>query len=87
VWFTGREEKLWREFVLADDPHEEAFRRGDWAVGDDMFRRRACLASISTESPGANENALRDQERCICNRLSPNQGIGVGWSVSREATR
>jgi REP element-mobilizing transposase RayT len=25
------------------NPHEEAFRRGDWAVGDDSFRRRACL--------------------------------------------
>jgi putative transposase len=38
-----RRQKLWREFVLADDPHEEAFRRADWTVGDDTFRRRACL--------------------------------------------
>jgi hypothetical protein len=48
---------------------------------------RISLASISTEPFGVNENALYDQEKCICSSLPPNQGIGVGWSVSREATR
>jgi putative transposase len=35
-----RRQQLWQEFVLGEDPREEALRRGDWAVGDDAFRRR-----------------------------------------------
>jgi hypothetical protein len=40
----ARRQQLWREFLLADDPREEAVRRGDWTIGDDDFRRRALLA-------------------------------------------
>src|SRR5262249_39626032 len=37
---AGRRQQLWREFLLGDDPREAAVRQGDWAVGDDAFRRR-----------------------------------------------
>jgi putative transposase len=40
----GRRQQLWREFLLADDPREEAVRCGDWAVGDGDFRRRVLVA-------------------------------------------
>jgi putative transposase len=33
-----RRRVLWREFPLAEDPREEAVRRGGWALGDDDFR-------------------------------------------------
>jgi putative transposase len=36
----ARRQRLWREFLLGDDPREEAVRKGDWAVGDDGFRGR-----------------------------------------------
>jgi len=32
----------WRAFLLGGDPREEKVRRGDWAIGDDEFRVRAC---------------------------------------------
>ena len=31
----------WREFLLGEDPKEEAFQQGDGAVGDEAFRLRA----------------------------------------------
>ena len=40
----ARRQQLWREFLLADDPREEVVRRGDWAIGDDHFRRRVLVA-------------------------------------------
>ena len=36
---AGRQRR-WREFLLGDDPLEEAVRRGDWAIGDESFRQR-----------------------------------------------
>jgi putative transposase len=36
----ARRQQLWRDFLLGADPREEAVRRGDWAVGDEDFRRR-----------------------------------------------
>jgi putative transposase len=35
-----RRQALWREFLLAEDPREEAIRHGDWCIGDDAFRDR-----------------------------------------------
>ena len=35
-----RRQELWREFLMKEDPVEEAVRREDWAIGDDEFRRR-----------------------------------------------
>jgi putative transposase len=35
-----RRRQLWREFVLGEDVREAAVRRGDWAVGEEAFRRR-----------------------------------------------
>ncbi len=37
---VGRQQR-WREFVLGSDPREEQVRQGDWAIGNDDFRRRA----------------------------------------------
>jgi putative transposase len=34
-----RRQELWREFLMKEDPVEEAVRREDWAIGDDDFRR------------------------------------------------
>jgi hypothetical protein len=31
---------LWQEFLLGEDEREAAIRRGDWALGDDDFRKR-----------------------------------------------
>jgi putative transposase len=45
-----RRRQLWREFLLGEDPREEAVRRGDWAVGDDRFRRRA-LQELGRPAP------------------------------------
>jgi len=33
-------QRRWREFLIREDPREEAFRRADWAVGDEGFRRQ-----------------------------------------------
>jgi hypothetical protein len=45
------------------------------------------LASISTVPSSVNENDICGQENRMAKRLSPNQGIGVGSSARREATR
>lgn len=37
-------QQLWREFLLGEDAREEAVRRGDWAIGEEDFRRRVGLA-------------------------------------------
>jgi len=37
---AARRQRLWREFLMGDDPLEEEVRRGDWALGDASFRRR-----------------------------------------------
>jgi putative transposase len=39
-----RRQQLWRAFLLGEDPREEVVRRGDWAVGDEDFRRRVLMA-------------------------------------------
>jgi hypothetical protein len=31
---------LWQEFLLGEDEREASIRRGDWALGDDDFRKR-----------------------------------------------
>ena len=35
----SRRQQLWQEFLLGEDVHEKVVSRGDWAVGDDDFRR------------------------------------------------
>ncbi len=40
----ARRQELWRAFLLGQDPREEVVRRGDWAVGDEDFRRRVRVA-------------------------------------------
>ncbi|HEX5271443.1 MAG TPA: transposase [Gemmataceae bacterium] len=36
----ARRRHLWREFLLGNDPKEEAVRRSDWVVGGEEFRRQ-----------------------------------------------
>jgi putative transposase len=36
----ARRQALWRDFLLGDDPKEEAVRRDDWVIGGPAFRRR-----------------------------------------------
>jgi putative transposase len=45
-----RRQQLWQEFLLGEDAREETVRRGDWAVGDDSFRRRA-LQELGRPAP------------------------------------
>jgi putative transposase len=40
---ASRRQKAWRAFLMAEDPREDAVRRGDWVIGDEAFRRRALL--------------------------------------------
>jgi hypothetical protein len=40
----ARRQERRREFPLGDDPREEVVGRGDWAVGDEEFRRRVLVA-------------------------------------------
>jgi putative transposase len=37
----ARRQQRWREFLLGEDPKEEAIRRQDWLVGDEGFRQEA----------------------------------------------
>ncbi len=37
---VGRRRELWREFLAGEDVRETAIRQGNWAIGDDDFRRR-----------------------------------------------
>jgi putative transposase len=37
-------QQQWQRFLLADDRREAMVRRGDWAIGDDEFRKRVLLA-------------------------------------------
>jgi putative transposase len=37
---AARRQALWRDFLLGDDPKEEAVRRDDWVIGGAAFRRR-----------------------------------------------
>jgi putative transposase len=36
----ARRQQLWREFLLGADVREDVVQRGDWAIGDEDFRRR-----------------------------------------------
>jgi putative transposase len=36
----SRRQELWREFLLGEDPKEEAVHAGEWVIGDEDFRRR-----------------------------------------------
>jgi putative transposase len=46
VWYRDlgpdapRRQQRWREFLLGEDPHEEAIRGGDWIEGSEAYRRR-----------------------------------------------
>jgi hypothetical protein len=46
VWYRDlgpdgmRRQQRWREFLLGEDPHEDAVRRGDWIEGSENYRRR-----------------------------------------------
>jgi putative transposase len=46
VWYRDlgpdatRQQQRWREFLLGEDPHEEAIRHGDWIEGREAYRRR-----------------------------------------------
>jgi REP-associated tyrosine transposase len=39
---AARRQKLWREFLMSEDPREPEVERGDWAVGDARFRLGLC---------------------------------------------
>ena len=39
---AARRQKLWREFLVSEDPREPEIERGDWAVGDARFRLGLC---------------------------------------------
>jgi putative transposase len=36
----ARRQQLWREFLLAEDPKEQAIQASEWVIGDENFRRR-----------------------------------------------
>ncbi|HLJ96596.1 MAG TPA: transposase [Gemmataceae bacterium] len=36
----ARRQELWRQFLLGEDPKEEALHASEWAIGDEDFRRR-----------------------------------------------
>jgi len=36
----ARRQRLWRDFLLAEDPREPKIRQGDWAIGDEDFQKR-----------------------------------------------
>jgi hypothetical protein len=46
VWYQSlgadakERQQRWREFLLAEDPHEEVVRSANWVIGDDDYRRR-----------------------------------------------
>jgi putative transposase len=46
VWYqslgadAAQRQQRWREFLMADDRHEEVVRRHDWTIGNEGFRRR-----------------------------------------------
>jgi putative transposase len=46
VWYQDlapdatRRQQRWREFLLGDDPQEDAIRRVDWVEGSEAYRRR-----------------------------------------------
>jgi putative transposase len=42
---------LWRDFLMGSDPREEAMGRGDWAIGDEYFRRRVLDVSAPRATP------------------------------------
>jgi putative transposase len=33
-------QRRWREFLMGEDPKEQAFLRADWVVGDETFQKR-----------------------------------------------
>jgi putative transposase len=35
-----RRQRLWREFLLGEDPKEETIQASEWAIGSEDFRRR-----------------------------------------------
>jgi hypothetical protein len=39
-----RRQRLWREFLLGEDPREGRIREGDWAIGDDDFQKQLAQA-------------------------------------------
>src|SRR5262249_1163910 len=45
-------QRLWREFLMDDDPLEEEVRRGDWALGDALVFAAACFTSLGVRPRG-----------------------------------